>query len=252
MYSVLSNLNQAIINKTPFPYLIIDNALPDQYYSLLNDSFPTYLKIINKREYFQNFAYRYNASQSLFDDLIPPIWKKFIKFHTSFSFVEQVYTAFGESIFDYYPNARGKLPNNKNCGVRHTGQFDFNLDCQFVINTPVDEESAVIEPHLDNPKEFFAALLYMRNSNDNSVGGNLVSYRFKDKPIFYGKSRVKNENVIKLEEIEYRSNRLVLFINTLNSIHGVSKRNITSHYRKYMNIIGEFNFELFDFRRYLE
>ena len=61
MYSVLSNLNQAIINTKPFPYLIIDNALPEKYYNLLNDSFPEYLKIINKREYFQNFAYSYNA-----------------------------------------------------------------------------------------------------------------------------------------------------------------------------------------------
>ena len=48
MYSVLNNLNQAKINKTPFPYLIIDNALPDRYYNLLNDSFPAYSKIINK------------------------------------------------------------------------------------------------------------------------------------------------------------------------------------------------------------
>ena len=78
MYSVLNNLSQAKINNTPFPYLVIDNALPDKYYNLLNDSFPAYSKIINQQEYFQNFAYRYNAAQSLSDNSIPLIWKKFI------------------------------------------------------------------------------------------------------------------------------------------------------------------------------
>ena len=198
-----------------------------------------------------DFAYRYNAIQSLNDDEIPNIWREFIDFHTSFSFLEDFYSIFNNSIRKLYPKSRGKLPNNKNTGIRFTGNHYFNLDCQFVINTPTKGKTSVIEPHLDNPKEFYAALLYMRNKDDNSTGGNLVSYRFKDKPIFYGKSRVKNKNVIELEEIEYKSNRLVLFINTLNSIHGVSKRNLTTHYRKYINIIGEFNFELFDFRQYL-
>ena len=60
------------------------------------------------------------------------------------------------------------------------------------------------------------------------------------------------ENVNLIQEIEYRPNRLVFFVNTLHSLHGVSQKNISPHYRKYINIIGEFNFELFNFRNYLE
>ena len=92
----------------------------------------------------------------------------------------------------------------------------------------------------------------MRNKDDNSIGGNLCTYKFKKDPIFYGKSRVKDENVDLIQEIDYKPNRLVFFINTLYSLHGVSNKNISSHYRKYMNIIGEFNFELFNFRQYLK
>ena len=55
-----------------------------------------------------------------------------------------------------------------------------------------------------------------------------------------------------IEEIEYKQNRLVMFLNTPFSIHGVSKRSKTVFYRKYVNIIGEFNFELFNFRNFLE
>ena len=77
----------------------------------------------------------------------------------------------------------------------------------------------------------------MKDKNDNSVGGNLTTHSFKDKPIFYGKSRVKEENVNLIEEIEYKENRLVMFLNTPLSIHGVTKRSKTDFYRKYVNII---------------
>ncbi|MDC3156824.1 2OG-Fe(II) oxygenase, partial [Pelagibacteraceae bacterium] len=113
-------------------------------------------------------------------------------------------------------------------------------------------DTKVIEPHLDNPVEFYAALLYMKDEDDNSDGGNLTTYDFKNKPSFYGKSRVREENVNLIEEIEYKKNRLVMFLNSPYSIHGVTKRSKTNFYRKYINIIGEFNFELFNYRNFLE
>ena len=79
-----------------------------------------------------------------------------------------------------------------------------------------------------------------------------MTYDFKDKPSFYGKSRVREENVNLIEEIEYKQNRLVMFLNSPYSIHGVTKRSKTNFYRKYINIIGEFNFELFNYRNFLE
>ena len=252
MYSVLNNKKKIKLLDLSYPYLVIDNALPKEYYEKLNQVFPSYDKIMNGDEYKENFAYRYSASQSLNDNEISNIWKEFISFHTSFKFVEDFYDIFNKSIIKIYPGSQGKLPNLSNTGVRFTGNHYFNLDCQFVINTPTAGETSVIEPHLDNPKEFYAALLYMRNPDDDSIGGNLTTYSFKDKPSFYGKSRVRKEKVNIIEEIEYKENRLVMFLNTPNSIHGVSKRSRTDYYRKYINIIGEFNFELFNFRQFLE
>lgn len=252
MSSVLKNYKLGTYNSKPFPYIVIDDALPYDYYNELDASFPEYQKILNNREYFQNFAYRKNAAESLTDKTIPEVWKKFIKYHTSFDFVQDVYKVFGDDIVINYPPMKNNLLQKHHCGVRFLEKKDFNLDTQFVINTPVEKQSSVIEPHLDNPVEFFAGLLYMRNKDDNSIGGNLCTYKFKKDPIFYGKSRVKDENVDLIQEIDYKPNRLVFFINTLYSLHGVSNKNISSHYRKYMNIIGEFNFELFNFRQYLK
>lgn len=252
MCSVLNNYKNGKYNNYPFPYIIIDNALPADYYNELDLAFPNYEKIINKRQYFQNFAYRKNAAESLSDKGIPKIWKSFVRYHTSYNFVKEIFHIFGKDIINNYPPMKNNLVQEHHCGIRFLEKNDFNLDTQFVINTPVDEKSSVIEPHLDNPIEFFAGLLYMRNIDDNSEGGNLCTYKFKKDPIFYGKSRVKYDNVDLIEEIEYKPNRLVFFINTLYSLHGVSQKNISPHYRKYMNIIGEFNFELFNFRQYLK
>ena len=63
---------------------------------------------------------------------------------------------------------------------------------------------------------------------------------------------LEKKKVNLIEEIEYKQNRLVMFLNSPYSIHGVTKRTKTNYYRKYINIIGEFNFELFNYRNFLE
>ena len=252
MYSVLQNTNNIQFKSNYFPYIVIDDALPLELYNMLKSKLPTSEKIIGKNEYHENFAYRYNANNSLKDKDISNEWKEFIKYHTSYNFLEEFYNIFGESIKKIYRAEKEKLFNENNVGIRFEKKNHFNLDCQFVINTPTNGNTAVIEPHLDNPVEFYAGLLYMKDDDDDSVGGNLTTYTFKDKPSFYGKSRVREEKVNLIEEIEYKKNRLVMFLNSPYSLHGVTKRSKTKFYRKYINIIGEFNFELFNYRDFLE
>ncbi len=252
MYSVLQNKKNIKFKFEKFPYVIIDNALPESLYNKLNDNFPNYEKIIGSNEYKENFAYRYNAFSSLKDNEIISEWKDFIKYHTSYEFLEEFYEIFSDSIKKIYKVEKERLFTKDNIGVRFENKNHFNLDCQFVINTPTSGETKVIEPHLDNPVEFYAGLLYMKDNDDDSEGGNLTTYTFKDKPSFYGKSRVREEKVNLIEEIEYKKNRLVMFLNSPYSIHGVTKRSKTNFYRKYINIIGEFNFELFNYRNFLE
>ena len=252
MYSVLQNTDNIQFKSNFFPYIVIDDALPLELYNMLKSSLPRSDKIIGNNEYHENFAYRYNANNSLRDKDISNEWKEFIKYHTSYNFLEEFYNIFGDSIKKIYKVEKEKLFNENNVGVRFEKKNFFNLDCQFVINTPTNGNTAVIEPHLDNPVEFYAGLLYMKDDDDDSVGGNLTTYTFKDKPSFYGKSRVREEKVNLIEEIEYRKNRLVMFLNSPYYLHGVTKRSKTKFYRKYINIIGEFNFELFNYRDFLE
>jgi hypothetical protein len=256
MLSVLQNKKNIKFRSKPFPYFIIDDALPWDLYNILNDTFPDFQKIISNNrgmnEYAENTAYRLNAAQSLEDDEITKEWREFILYHTSHKFTDELFEIFKDSIKEIYKVDKEQLPNEKNIGIRFQGKNFFNTDCQFVINTPTNGDTKVIEPHLDNPKEFYAGLLYMKEKNDESIGGNLTTHEFIGKPSFYGKSRVREEKVNLIEEIEYKQNRLAVFLNSPYSIHGVTRRSKTNNYRKYMNIIGEFNKELFDYKPYLE
>ena len=85
MYSVLQNKTNIKFFEKPYPYIIIDEALPVDLYNELNDNFPKYEKIINDNEYKENFAYRYSAAESLTDTDIMSSWKEFIKYHTSYN-----------------------------------------------------------------------------------------------------------------------------------------------------------------------
>lgn len=256
MISVLQNVKNIKLRQSPFPYFIIDDALPSEIYKELSESFPNFQKIISEnrgiQEYKDNTAYRLNASQSLKDSTITDNWKRFIAYHTSSAFTEELFEILKNPIKEIFKVGKEHLPNQNNIGVRFDGEHFFNTDCQFVINTPTQGDTAVIPPHLDNPKEFYAGLLYMKDPNDDSTGGSLTTHKFKKNPSFYGKARVREENIELIEEIEYKANRLVVFLNSPHSIHGVTKRSKTNFYRKYMNIIGEFNKGLFDYTPFLE
>lgn len=256
MYSVLQNKQNMVFTDSPYPYFIIDDALPSELYESLNNNFPKYEKIIKFNRgintYEENTAYRLGAYDALRLESVSDDWKNFINYHTSSAFTDELFDIFKDQIKNIYKADKKSLPNQQNTGVRFSGNHHFNVDCQFVINTPTAGETTVIGPHLDNAKEFYAALFYMKDDHDNSTGGSLTTHKFVDKPIFYGKARVREEHVNLIEEIEYKKNRLVVFLNSPESIHGVTKRSKTSSYRKYINIIGEFNNELFDFRPFLE
>ena len=55
--------------------------------------------------------------------------------------------------------------------------------------------------------------------------------------------------VIAEKRIAYRANRLVLFLNSPWSVHGVDPRPPTPHVRRYINFLCEFREPLFEIER---
>lgn len=247
--SVLQNWRDGRRVRASFPALVIEGALPEALYTELESSFPHFDKITGGAQA-NNKAFHYPAHRILNDRSIPAVWRDFAGYHASHAFARDLFSVFGSDLRQLYPRLR--LPSAEECGVRSTGKYQLNLDCQIAVNSPVSTESTVIGPHLDSPIELYAGLLYMRHPEDDFRGGDLAAYAYRDRIRLHGARRIRSDLVKQTDLIPYRRNVCVFFINSLRSAHGVTPRSVTPRYRRYVNIIGEVRVPLFNDLRYTE
>ena len=83
----------------------------------------------------------------------------------------------------------------------------------------------MIGPHCDSPEELYAALLYFKRPEDQAKGGNLDLYDWKNqrRKLFREKYKIADDSLIKKRlTIPSAANTLVMFINTIDSVHGVT------------------------------
>lgn len=197
-----------VVETDPFPHLVIENALPDDYYERLLETRPAPDEILRGRVVGSN--QRVDLPTELATRALEPVWRKFCTYHSSSEFAEQICKVFGVSVPKRYM-----------------------IRCQPGLNTPSPTLSRVRGPHLDNPCELFAGLFYMPTDDD---GGDLEVYRWKDGPKkYHGKLEVEDECVELVKTIKYQPNTYFMFLNTANSLHGVTTRK-SDQYRNLVNI----------------
>ena len=115
--------------------------------------------------------------------------------------------------------------------------------CQFVLNEQVGGDATTQPAHVDNPKEIYAGLLYMRKPEDQAAGGDFTVHRLTqpirrlDKAIGRQLSSALHTPV---RTIAYRPNTFCLFLNVLGAVHSVTPRLKPIERRRSINIIGEF------------
>ena len=241
MHSILAKANK--VNYDPFPHVVIENALPEDYYYRLKFNRPSYDWIVGDRDPGDNIRLDVGAVQALSRGL-HPIWREFLTFHTSPRFWADVFRVFREAIYIFYPQLfwRNLLENP---GVRHGTTRPFFLDCNIGLNTPcLDGPSSVRGPHLDNPVELFGGMLYM----GTAPGGELIIHQLTQEPEFHGKMEIFPECVEEVGRVPCRDNMAVFFLNTPLSVHSVSERN-SPYPRDLVNFIGEYSFPLFGVKR---
>jgi hypothetical protein len=235
--SILQNFRATQLRLTPFPHFIIDNALPEDLYKNLEREYPFETQLRGYSGFGNNLRYQMSAVDGLRENRLSPLWKEFVSYHTSRDFYCEVLTAFGESIKTIYPQITLDLQR----GVRFLDdQADVWIDCQPGINSPVSRVNSVKGPHLDHPSEIFAGLLYFRHPEDDSTGGDLEIFEYKKRPFkFHGQRFIEAKFVRKIGSVPYKRNHFFMFLNTLDSVHGVSPRSKTIYTRRLVNFIGE-------------
>ncbi len=256
MKSILHRASRADVVHDPFPHLVLEEALEPELYEQLAREFPAAEIVLDGRRPESNRYYRYAAHDVLGDSRISPRWREFMTCHTSRSFYAEVIALFGDSIRQLHPTLEprlGKKLEELDTGVRFAdGARDISLECQFTYNAPVTETSRSIGPHIDRPVSLFAALLYFRLDEDDSTGGELELYRLKgSRPVFARDSqRVPDHLVETRATVPYGKNNLIFFLQSRDSLHGVTPRSATALPRIYINSVGELPFEAFDIAPY--
>ena len=129
--------------------------------------------------------------------------------------------------------------------ISHRGPDQGNIwtDCQVVMHKPIVETTSRT-PHIDNPVEIYAGLLYMRKPEDDSKGGNFTIHETTDKITMVNKTlgrQVEDHLHRAVKQVPYKRNVFCMFLNVLDSVHSVTPRIGATERRRSINIIGEFN-----------
>lgn len=221
----------------PFPHLI--GRLDEDYIKELEENFPDPQVIVAGRKEKSNILLQRSAVDLIQDG---GYWADFAQMHTSKAFLQDIIRAFGEDL-SIYPQLRSYALE---AGVRFRDDKNFSLDCQLAINTPCKERSRVRGPHIDDPKQLYAGLVYFG-------AGELILYRWKGKREFIGRegmikrAEAPDEAVEEVKRLKCERGTVLFFLNTSDSLHGVEYRD-DKDYRKYINIIGEVPEPLFELK----
>lgn len=247
---ILQNFKKSYYQLYPFPHFEINNVYNEKLYEQLSKDYNLFIDYFKKKKEFKQNNIRMQISaKEFFESNIfkNSIWFDFTKYHTSIEFFDKIIDIFYKDIIKIYPNAEKlfkKLDNNKFLNIRDLNNlkdYNFVTDCQPGINTPCFEKSSVRGPHVDNSAELIAGLFYLRDDLDKSTGGDLVIHNSGEKKIYFeGKAEVKNiQDLTDVKIIKYKKNHTVFFLNSINSIHSITPRQITNNTRRLTNIIIE-------------
>lgn len=235
---------KSIIAKTPtlemipYPHFVIENALPEDLYDHLEREWPK-KQLLNTRPYDNGICYRLKSDEMLKPLMVPNVWREFAEYHTSVEFFQQVAEVFGDLMPKLHEVEKTLSPRGWD-----KGQDTIGTDCQTVMHEPIGYSSRT--PHIDNPREIYAGLLYMPYSNDNSKGGEFQIHQTNGDVTAVNKSggREVSEEVRGriVKRVPYKRNTFVMFLNNSSkSVHSVSPRENATTYRRSVNIIAEFN-----------
>ena len=249
--SLLGRALRRNIVTEPFPHIVVEDALPVDYYRQLATEFPGFKAIAGDGPHGNNELYLKSAFDIPHMPEVSAAWREFFAYHTSRDFYSEIVALFGEHIRDAHPAFEatlGRKFEDMTVGVRTPNKaqdadatrHDAKLDVQFGCNSPVLEKSSVRTAHIDSKYKLLASLLYFREDGDGSAGGELELYRHDPAAARFDKRHQLISGDFEVARtVPYRPNMLVMWVNSPRALHGVSPRDPTSIPRRYVNIICE-------------
>ena len=254
--SVLRNAQPSDVVVDPYPFLVVNDAIPTDICDALIARYPS-LDILGKDSNQNNSRWSVPAWDVSQNAAIEGVWKEMVAYHASAAFFDDFVRVFGDHVVRLYPTYFPDLESLRamRLGVRERDSFDDHdllLDAQISGNTQVRDASSVKTIHIDSEHKLFTGLLYLRSPADDSIGGDLDVFRFRRDLTMAQRRRrydgmfIDDAFVEPVTRIPYHRNTLVMFINGPDALHGVTVRQPTPHLRLFMNLVGETRVKLFD------
>jgi hypothetical protein len=256
MLSLLNKAKSSEIVEEPFPHITIRGALDAQVYRELVQTFPTSEILTHGRRLAGKGRYGYSARDVIGNPRVDPIWQSFFSQHASGEFLQEAIDLFGPAIRRAHPGLEARL-GRALTELRSNVRFrepmaDIAMDVQFIYNSASDSPVRIIGPHLDRPVALYAGLFYFRQPGDDSTGGDIQLWRFRDsKRVFESGKRTVPEQFAELvKTIVYEANTFVLFPHSIDALHAVSARSASQHPRLHVNLIAEFAEPIYNLEDY--
>lgn len=250
--SVLDKARPEDIVTDPFPHLVIEDAWPAGLYERLLATRPEFGQVAWSGRMPSNRRFPYPAARILQDRAADPIWREFCRRHTAPDIfrrvaelfrphIDALHPAFGRWLDEGRPRRPGLLERD---GYE---RCDMLVDARLELNTPVKgAPSSVRGPHLDLPNRLFSGLFYLRKLEDDTPGGDLRLFRFRNgRPDGLTSYEIPDSLVEPVRTVPYRGNVLVLFANSPFAVHGVGVRHESPHTRSYVFLTAEVQSDLF-------
>jgi hypothetical protein len=236
MKSILQRTPKLITE--PYPHFVIHEALPDNLYDHLEREWPE-KQLLDTKPFDNGICYRLKADEMLKPDVVSNVWKEFAEYHTSAQFFREVAEVFGDLMPDVPDLEKTLSPRGWDKGNDHIG-----TDCQAVMHRPINYSSRT--PHIDNPREIYAGLLYMPYDNDRSSGGDFQLHHTGNDITAVnkagGREVGKDDQGTIVKSVPYKRNTFVMFLNdSSKAVHSVSERLGATMHRRSVNIIAEYN-----------
>ena len=240
--TVFAKARPVDVRLKPFPHMVIEEALARDHYDALLRSRPPYpgdASASNRR--MPTPAWMLTSLE-----FYHPLWRDFARLHCDPAVTYRVAELFAA----HWPAHLPDLPREvTRFGVLGRDTFETAevlTDARLEITSPVHGcASSHRGGHVDTPNRLFSALFYLRAPEDDSPGGGLELFRYRQgPPDKLDAFELPPASIEPVATIPYRANTLVVFPNSPLAIHGSELRQVTPHDRAYVFITAEVEADL--------
>jgi len=238
------------LRSVPFPHDVATPCLDGAAYEELQRSFPEPSRFDAGAAELDHRVLRLSSQRLLQEPAFAPCWQRFVEDHTSQAFWTRLVERYGERMRELHPGletAVGRPLDQWKAVRRGTGERgDVILECQLVINTPVrSAASSVRAPHVDMASKLWTGLLYLRDTRDDTAGGDLVLYDGAPGLRFDG-HQAPRDRLVQQATHPYAPNSFIGFVNSARALHSVSARSPGPWFRRYVDFVAELERPIFD------